>query len=116
MSDDACDLSEVRALTRFADDQLSSVPTVMLEVLKNRAELERRTHVFNNITGLLEANTRAQMVSRDEDPATAELIMDRPYASHVQGRGRTDIEKRAAEAERIIQSKFERMAERIAQK
>jgi len=88
----------------------------MLEILKNRAELERRTHVFQNITGKLEANTRAEMVSRDEDPATAELIMDRPYASHVQARGRTDIAKRADEAERLIQSAFDRMAERIAQK
>lgn len=116
MSGDACDLSEVRALTRYADDQLSNVPTVMLNVLKNRAELERRTHVFNNITGLLEANTRAQMVTRDEDPAVAEIIMDRSYASHVQDRGRTDIAKRAKEAERLIENAFVSMAERIAKK
>lgn len=107
------DVSEVRALTRLARRELYNIPDIMLEVVRNRAELERRTHVFNNITGKLEANTMGIQLSRDTDPATVSLVMDRPYASNVRDRGRTDIDKRADEAERMIERRFVAMADKL---
>lgn len=107
------DVGEVHALTRRARRELYKIPDIMLEVVRNRAEVERRTHVFHNITGKLEANTLGVQTSRDTDPAVASLIMDRDYASHVRDRGRTNIDKRAAEAEKMIGRKFVAMAEKL---
>ena len=108
------DVSEVHALTRRARRELYKIPDIMLDVVRDRAALERRTHVFRNITGKLEANTLGVQTSRDTDPATASLIMDRDYASNVRDRGRTNIDKRAAEAEKMIERRFVAMAEKLA--
>lgn len=108
------DVSEVHALTKRARRELYKIPDVMLDVVRDRAALERRTHVFNNITGKLEANTLGVQTSRDTDPATASLIMDRTYASNVRDRGRTDIDKRATEAETMIERRLVAMAEKLA--
>jgi hypothetical protein len=110
------DVSQVHALTRLARRELYKIPDIMLEVVRDRAALERRTHVFRNITGKLEANTLGIQTSRDTDPATASLIMERDYASFVRDRGRTDIDKRADEAERMIERKFVAMAEKLGKR
>lgn len=116
MKNEACDVSEVHALFRAADKELNMIPEIMLEAVKNRAAFERRTHVWNNITGLLEKNTRGQMVSRDADPVTVELVMEREYASYVRDRGRTNIDDRAEEAAALMQRKFNAIGDRLGKK
>lgn len=116
MSNDRVDLSGMLAMHKRAYEEMDRVPDIMLDIVQGRAAVERRTHKFHNITGLLEKNTRGQQVGGDQDPVTVELVMNRPYASHVQKRGRTDIEKRRDEAAARIQARFERGVERVAGK
>ena len=96
------DVSEVRALTRAAEKAFERQRGDTFKIIAKAAQRERRTHEFQNITGLLEKNTRAQFVSFDQDPLEIALVMNRPYATHVQKRQRTDIATRRDEAAREI--------------
>lgn len=97
------DISQVLKQRNEARKQFDRMPKEVMRILSEAAELERRTHEFHNVTGLLEQNTRAQRRSLDDDPLEEELVMLRPYASNVRQRGRTDIDKRRDEAAREIE-------------
>jgi hypothetical protein len=97
------DISEVHDITRAAEAAFDEMPAEILRIVADAAALERRTHEWRNITGLLEQNTRAQVASRDQDPYEVQLVMNRQYASNVRDRQRTDIDKRRDEAAREIE-------------
>jgi hypothetical protein len=111
---DSVDISEVLALTQAARESFAGHPREMLRVVADVAEVERRTHEWRNITGLLEKNTRAEVEGHDSDPYTVALVMARHYASNVRKRGRTDIDKRRDEASAEIDFYFDGEAERLS--
>ncbi len=92
---DALDISEVLALTKAAVRSLDSQqPAAVLKILDNAAKEERTTHVYNNITGMLEASTFAALGEVEApDGWSFELGARMDYASDVHGRGRSRIKE-----------------------
>jgi hypothetical protein len=93
------DISEVIAFTREMERSLDrDQPREMKRILDKAAREEVRTHEYNNITGLLEANTYASPIIGFVDGYMVELGARREYASHVAKRQRTRIHEIAQQA------------------
>lgn len=98
------DLSDLVVLEREADRWLGArVNATLIKVTEEAAAKERRTHPYQNRTGQLERMTVAKVIS-GPDPSVQEVVMDRPYASFVQNRGYTDIERHIEEARKDFDS------------
>ena len=109
------DISEVLAADREARKVLGSVPEKMKRILDQKAAIERKTHVYNNITFRLENSTFALGPLPDvTDGAHVEFGARMEYASFVDARGRTRIRDLAAEGESDIEFLFDADADALS--
>lgn len=101
------DLSEVHDLTRAAERTLRRVPEDMKDALDKAAAEERRTHVYNNYTHMLEKSTFASQIFTGDDDARVEYGARMHYASYVDNRGRTRVRELGERAALEIEYRFD---------
>lgn len=93
------DISEVTDLTTEAQREFKRLSGRMFGIANRQASAERRNHIWNNITGLLEENTRAHLIDDGADNAEVLMAQQRDYASFVADRGRNEFPTRAQNAD-----------------
>lgn len=90
------DLGNLESMTRDARKAFGRVNQALAGAAHNAAEGERAGHIFNNITGRLEASINGSAASEfDPNMAVAVLGAGMPYAGYVEGRRRMNMEGRA---------------------
>jgi uncharacterized protein YbcC (UPF0753/DUF2309 family) len=108
------DLSEVHAVTRAAEQKMRRVPEDMKDALDAAAAEERRTHVYNNYTHMLEKSTFASQIFTSDDEARVEYGARMHYASYVDNRGRTRVRELGERAALEIEYRFDGDADELA--
>lgn len=89
-------LAPVVTQTRDARKALGQVQRALTRAAYRAAEGERAEHVFNNITGRLEASINGSAASEwDPNHAVVVLSAGMPYAGYVEGRNRMNMHGRA---------------------
>ncbi len=108
------DVSDVHELTARARREFRKMSRQMFAIVDRQAAIERRQHIWTNITGLLEENTRAHLVVDDSGQTVVRLAQMRDYATHVQDRGRNEIAVRRDRAALELDYYFDSAAMLIA--
>lgn len=110
------DVSQVRALTAEARKHFKAIPTRAYSIIDRQTSAERRRHIWQNITGLLEENTRTHLVARDSNRLVIQMAQLRDYASFVQNRGRNEIAQKRDRAALELDYYFDSSAMLLASK
>lgn len=107
------DLSDVRRMHRRAERQLGRTATAMLTIAERGAQQIRDGDTYQDRTGDLRAATKAFILRDDSALRAVVLGMFQSYASFVERRGFSIINRVGPRVARIIERKFLRDAERL---
>lgn len=108
------DISEVLALEAYAIREIDRTYDNLIKVTEQEIRKEKRGHPYQNRTGNMERTTVATVHGATPDGGVCTMQIGVPYASYVNERGFSLIDRVAAEADRRHREYLEEVAAEIA--